>query len=61
MGSKNRLSAGWDAGEPPKPSGPIEGTDMVDGSVVLSVSHREGAVAKKNLSLSRWEIRSCSW
>jgi hypothetical protein len=24
-------------------------------------SHRDGAVARKNLSLSRWAMRSCSW
>lgn len=39
-------------------SGPIAGVGLDD--VVADAFHREGAVARKNLSRSSWANRSCS-
>ena len=40
---------------------PVDGVDaLAEEDAVAAESHLEGAVARKNLSLSRWASRSCS-
>jgi hypothetical protein len=40
---------------------PVDWDDeFADGAPVAAESHLDGAVARKNLSLSRWASRSCS-